>query len=162
MKDKVNLPGGVFELKIYKSKWHERRGIVQDSVKIHNKMTNASLAVITGLVGNTGAQTAFGYLALGTSTTAVSASHTALQAELSTLGLSRTASSNSRTTTTQTNDTLVFTASWNVSGGTTIEEIGIFNAASVGTMLARALTTSKVVISGNVVSATYSWIVVGN
>lgn len=161
MKDEAQF-GGYFTLQIYKTEEDFESGKVQDEITVHNKMTNASLAVITGLVGNTGGQTAFGYLALGTSSTAVSAAHTALQAELSTLGLSRTASSQARTTTIQTNDTLTFTASWTVSGSTTIEEIGIFNASSSGTMLARALTTSKVVISGNVVTATYSWVAVGN
>lgn len=162
MQDTMKLPGGVFELKIYANQEDANKGIVKDSVKVHNKMTNASLAVISGLVGNTGAQTAFGYAALGTSSTAVSASHTTLQAEISTIGLGRTSTTNARTTTSQTNDTLTFSASWTASGSTTIEEVGIFNASSSGTMLARALTTSKPVLSGNVVSLVYSWVVVGN
>ncbi len=125
-------------------------------------MTNASLAVITGLLFNTGAQTAFGYLALGTSSAAVSASHTALQGELSTLGLSRAAATISRTTTSQTNDTGSLTHTWNVTGSTTINEIGILNAASTGVMLSRALTGAIPVQNTNVLVGTYTWQAVGN
>lgn len=158
----VSLAGGIFELKLYKDNESFERGEYYDYVKVHNKQTNASLAVISGLVGNTGSQTAFGWLALGTSTTAVSAAHTALQAEITDTGLARAASTNSRTTTTQTNDTLSMTASWTASGSKSIEEIGIFNASSNGTMLARALTGTKAVTNGTTVTAVYTWQTVGN
>ena len=161
LKEQAKL-GGEFEIKFYKSKADLSKNKPYDSIKVHNKMTNASLAVISGLVGNTGTQTAFGYIALGTDNTAVSASHTALQAEISTLGLGRASTTNSRTTTTQTNDTLSMSASWTASGSTTIEEIGVFNASSSGVMLARSLTGSKGVSNGTIVTATYTWQAVGN
>lgn len=154
--------GGIFNLRIYENADSYRKGIVKSEITEHNKMTNASLAAISGLIFNTGSQTAFSYLAVGTSTTAVSAAHTALQAEIVDSGLARASATPSRSTTTQANDTGVLTISWTVSGTKTIEEIGIFNAASSGVMLARALTTSKSVISGNIVQATYSWVAVGN
>lgn len=177
-KDAVKFPGGIFNLKVYKN---EREagidllskikrffgikvilGIPLYEVKPHNKMTNASLAAITGLVGNTGGQNPFNYLALGTSNTAVSAAHTALQAEISTIGLARASATVSRITTAQANDTLSLITTMTVSGSTTINEIGVFNAASVGVMLARALTGAISVISGNVVSLSYTWQAVGN
>ncbi len=132
--------------------------------KVHNKMTNAGLAVISGLVGNTGAQTAFTYLALGTSTTAVSASHTALQAESASSGLTRVSATVARVTGSQTNDTLRLTNSFTcgVAGPVVIEEVGIFNAASTGVMLARALSGSFSLVSGNVLAVTYDWKVIGN
>lgn len=160
--DETGGLGGIFEIKIYENQADFEKGKYKSRDRRHNKMTNASLAVISGLIGNTGSQTAFGYLALGSGTTAVSAAHTTLVTEFSTIGLSRTASTNSRTTTTQTNDTLALAATWNVTGSGSIEEIGIFNASSSGTMLARALTTTKAVINGNVVTATYSIVFVGN
>jgi len=148
--------GGVFNLKVYDG------DVLKQEIEVHNKMTNASLAVISGLVGNTGSQTAFGWLAVGTSSTAVSASHTALQAETVGSGLSRAAATVSRTTTTQTNDTLSFTKTFTVTGTVAIEEVGIFNASSTGTMLARALSGTVSVINGNSLVVTYTWTVVGN
>lgn len=162
MNEACTFPGGVFELKIYKDQDAFLKGEVQDYVKTHNKMTNASLAAITGLVGNTGSQVAFTYLAVGTSNTAVSASHTTLQAEIVDSGLARTSATVSRTTTTQTNDTLSLTYTWTASGTKTVEEIGVFNASSSGVMFARALTGSKALVSGNILQGTYTWQAVGN
>lgn len=122
---------------------------------IPNSTMNAALAVFSGLAGNTGSQTAFTYLAVGSSSTAVAASQTALVAEISTNGLSRAAATVSRVTTTQTNDTLQLTKTWSVSGSSTVEEIGYFNAASTGIMGGRALTGTKSVVNGETLTGTY-------
>ena len=121
-----------------------------------NGITNAGKAAIAGLVGNTGAITAFSYIALGTGTTAFAASQTALVTELSTLGLSRAASTVSRVTTTVTNDTVQFQKVFTVSGGsTTVQEIGVFNASSSGIMLGRALTPPTALNDQETLTATY-------
>ena len=49
---------------------YKEDGSVKWKFKGFNKMTNASLAVISGLLGNTGTQVAFTYLAVGSGTTA--------------------------------------------------------------------------------------------
>ncbi len=126
-----------------------------DTGFIPNTITNLGKAAMAGLTGNTGAVTAFTYLATGTSNTAPSASQTTLGAETTTLGLARASATVSRVTTTQTNDTLQLTYTWNVSGTITIEEIGIFNASSSGIMLGRALTTSKALVNGDQLVGTY-------
>jgi len=123
-----------------------------------NTITNAALAVVSGLVGNVDTQTAFAYLALGTDSTAESAAHTALQAEISDGGLERAAATVSRQTTNQTNDTLQLYRVWTATGSKTIEEIGTFNDASAGSMLGRKLTTTKTVTSGDAVVATYKFV----
>lgn len=153
----MKLKGGVFKLTL-----RDKDGNVLEEREAHNKMTNASLAVLTGLIGNTGAQTAFGYLALGTDNTAAAASQTALVSEIVTNGLSRAATTNSRTTTAQTNDTLVFTKTFTVSGASTIQEIGIFNDSSTGTMLCRAVVSSLTTVSGTSLQCTYTLQMVGN
>lgn len=135
---------------------NERFGTLKWADTQHNLGTNVRLAVFSGLVGNTGAQTAFGYLAVGTSSTAVSASHTTLQAEITDTGLARAASTNSRTTTTQTNDTLVMTKVWTASGTKVVEEVGYFNASSGGVMGGRCLTTTKNLANTDVFQVTYS------
>lgn len=129
-----------------------------DTGEMRNTITNASLAVVSGLVGNTGSQTAFTYLAVGTSATAESAAHTALQAEIVDSGLARAAATVTRQTTTQTNDTLQLYKEWSVTGTKTVEEVGAFNAASAGTMFGRKLTTSKAVVSGDSIQGTYKFV----
>jgi len=121
---------------------------------VYNSIMNAGFAQLALLAGDASA-TPFTYLALGTSSTAVAPSQTALQAEIVDSGLARVSATVSRVTTTQTNDTLQLVYTWTASGTKTIEEIGIFNASSAGVMLARALTTSKSVVSGDTYTATY-------
>lgn len=162
MEETFKMPRGKFEIKVYENALAFARGLFKEKVVVENQMTNASLAVISGLVGNTGSQTAFGYIELGTSSTATSASHTTLQAAITDTGLQRTASTNSRTTTTQTNDTLNFVSSFTATGVKNIQEVGVFNASSSGTMLCRALTGSITTANGNVIQVTYTIKFVGN
>lgn len=120
-----------------------------------NIITNAGKAQIALLAGDSTA-TPFTYLALGTSSTAVAASQTALQAEIVDSGLARTVATVSRTTTTVSNDTLSLVYTWTASGSKSIEEIGIFNASSSGTMLGRKLTGTSSVINTDQITATYT------
>ena len=148
---------GVVKLDVY-----DKDGNLKDTTGwIKNTITNASLAAVSGLVGNTGSQTAFTYLAVGTSSTAESAAHTALQAEITDTGLERAAATVSRVTTTQTNDTLQLYKEWTATGSKTVEEVGIFNAASTGVMLGRKLTTSKAVVDTDKLQVTYKVIFAG-
>jgi len=129
--------------------------VLQDTGFQKNTITNVAFAVFSGLVGATGAQTAFTYLAVGTDNTAASASQTALIAEIVDTGLARAAATVSRVTTTQTNDTLQLTYTWTASGSKTVNEIGVFNAASSGTMAARKLTGALPLVNGAQLVATY-------
>lgn len=125
----------------------------------HNIITNTGRAAITGLLSNLGSIPAFGWLAVGTSSTAEAATQTALVAEITTNNLGRAAATVSRTTTTVTNDTMRLTYTWTASGTSTIEEVGLFNASSAGTMLGRKLTGSKTVNNTELLTATYDIIV---
>lgn len=124
-----------------------------------NGITNAGLAAIAGRIGNVGSVTEFTYLALGTSSTAFSVSQTALVAETVISGLARTVATVTRSTTTQTNDTLQFDYTFTAGSAATIEEAGIFNAVSGGTMLARKLTTTFSLGTGQSFVLTYKIIV---
>ncbi len=124
---------------------------------VFNGITNAGFAAMAGLVGNTGAISAFTYLAVGTSSTAFSAGQTALIGEISTSGLSRASATVSRVTTTQTNDTLQLAKTFTLSGSATVEEIGAFNAASTGIMLGRALTGTLSLVNGDELTTTYKF-----
>lgn len=121
-----------------------------------NIITNVGKAAMAALVGNTGGVAAFTYLAVGTSSTAVSASDTTLGAEIVDTGLARAAATVSLSTTTTTNDTLNLNFTWTASGSKTVQEVGIFNAVSTGTMLGHKLTGAISLASTNQLQVTYS------
>lgn len=146
MKDTLTIKGSII-LKQF------RNGKLIKTIEKQNIITNAGKAQIALLAGASG--TPFTYLALGTSNTAAAASQTALVAEIVTNSLTRSAATVSRVTTTVTNDTLQLLFTWTASGSSTVEEIGMFNASSAGTMLNRALTGSMALVSGDQLQATY-------
>ncbi len=125
-----------------------------------NTVTAVGLAAIAGLVGNTGAVTAFTYLALGTGTTSPVIGDTTLEGEISSgtdSGLARTTATVSRTTTSQTNDTLNFVYTFTATTSQTIGKAGIFNASSVGVMLASKKFASTIaLVAGNTLAVTYT------
>lgn len=130
-------------------------GNIRDTFSVNNIVTNAGKAQLALLAGDASA-TPFTYIALGSGTTTAAASQTALVTELTTNGLARAVATISRVTTTVTNDTYKAVYTWTASGSSTIEEIGVFNAASSGTMLSRALTGTKSIINGEQITATYT------
>jgi hypothetical protein len=101
--------------------------------KHHNTMTNAGFAITSELINGVGG-TAFTYTAIGTGTSNSAATDTVMQTEAK-----RKVGTQSQTTTTVTNDTSVwdatFSSSDGLSGTSAITEVGIFNASSSGTML---------------------------
>ncbi len=130
--------------------------VVHDTGWISNIVTNVGKAAVAGLVGNTGGISAFTYLAVGTSNTAVNAADTTLGAEISTNGLARAAATVSRITTTQTNDTLQLNVIFSSVGSFTVQEMGVLNAASTGILLAHALTGAITIVSGDQLNATHA------
>lgn len=109
-------------------------------------ITNAGMAEVAGLIGTDtqGDVTAFDYIAIGTGTTAPSASDTTLASEQQ-----RAAATGTRVTTTVTNDTLQLVKdAFTFSGSYAITEVGVFNASTGGTMLSRS-TFSAVNVTSN-------------
>lgn len=104
-----------------------------------NLITTAGKGLISGRINGVGAPAAPTYMAIGTGATAANASDTALQTELSGNGLNRGAGTATLQTTTVTNDTCRLVKSWTSSsvGDVAVTEMGILNAASVGTLLVR-------------------------
>jgi len=140
----------------YKLDIRDKNGVLRDTTGWRkNTITNASLAAFSGLAGNTGTQVAFTYLAVGTDATAAAAAQTALIAETVTAGLERAAATVTRTTTTQTNDTLQLVHEWTATGTIAVEEIGVFNASSAGVMACRSVTGTKTVNDTETMTGTY-------
>ncbi len=117
----------------------ERDGRREERV-YRNVITNVGKAEVANLIG--GAGTAFGFIAIGTGTTAESASDTGLVAEVA-----RKAATFTRVTTTVSNDTARFEATFSSADGLTgmhtITETGLFNASTGGVMLARRLLSGS-------------------
>jgi hypothetical protein len=137
----------------YKFQIFDTQGRIRDSWKVDNLVVNGGLAFLSGLLGGTG--TVPTYIALGTDSTAVAGTQTALEAEITDTGLERAEGTVSQETTTATDDTFQITETFTATGSKTIEEVGIFNDASAGTMLSRALTTSKTIANGENIVVTY-------
>ena len=149
MKDTLKLKGTYhFEIK-------DTDGNVRDSWTVENVVTNAGKAQLALLAGDASA-VPFTYLAVGTSATAVAATDTTLTAEVTTNGLERAVGTVSRITTTVANDTFQITKTWTATGSVSVEEVGVFNAASAGTMLSHALTGTKAVTTGETLTGQYT------
>lgn len=97
---------------------------------------NTGIASVAGLI-NGEVTNFFDYIALGEGTDAEVATQTELVTEIATNGGSRATSTNSQVTTTVTNDTAQFLKTFSFTGTLTINECGVFDAASTGVMLMR-------------------------
>jgi hypothetical protein len=139
---------GSYEFQIFNTE-----GNIRDSWKVDNLVVNGGLAFLSGLLGGTG--TVPTYIALGTDDTAVSGSQTALVAEITDSGLERDTGTVSQETQTVTNDSFQITKTFTATDSKTIEEAGVFNDPSAGTMLSRALTNSKAISNGENIFVTY-------
>lgn len=120
-----------------------------------NLITNVGKAAAAGLLGNVGSVSTFGYIAVGTGTTAAAATDTTLETEIADSGLSRAASTNSRVTTDTTDDTAQFLKSFTVTGTKAVTESGVLNASSNGVLLCRQVFSAINVINGDTLQITW-------
>jgi hypothetical protein len=139
----------------YQFEIRDINGNVRDAFTVENVVTNAGKAQLV-LLARDASAVPFTFIAVGTSNAATNATQTALTAEVTTSGLARAAGTVSSVTTTTTNDSFRISHTWTASGNVTVEEVGVFNASSAGTMLSRALTTTKAVTSGETLTGTYT------
>lgn len=155
----MNFSQGIKFDGIYTIEVKDKDGNLKDREVVENLIVNAGLAEIAGLVGNTGSPTAFTYLAVGSASTAATATDTALETELTDGGLERAAATVTKQTTTVADDTLQLVKTFNVTGTKTVREVGVFNDAIAGTMLSRSvLTSDKNLESGDTFTLTYQLI----
>lgn len=133
----------------------DTEGKVKGGKIVHNLITNAGKAGVASRINGAGSEAAFTYLAVGTGTTAASASDTALQTELASSGLSRVNATASRVTTSVTNDTAQLLTTFTVTGTQAVTEAGILNASSSGTLLSRQVFSAINVVNGDSLQLTY-------
>ena len=107
-------------------------GELKDERKVHNLVVTAGKNHIADRLSSSPGQNAMSHMAIGTGSTAAAAGDTALGAETD---------RNATTTITDSGNVVTYVGDWAAGDGTNsaLREAGIFNAASVGTMLARVV-----------------------
>lgn len=120
-----------------------------------NLLVTAGKGLISGRINGVGSPAAPGYMAIGTGTNAAAAGDTALQTESTGNGYDRVATTPTTVTTDVANDTNQSVASWTVTSSKAITEMGILNAASVGTLLVRNVFSAYTLQNGDVFQITH-------
>jgi hypothetical protein len=136
---------GTLELKLL-----DAEGNVKEQYE-HNLVVNSGLAHITSRIYGT-AQGVMSHMAVGTGSLAAAAADSALGSQIARVALDST----TIVTTTITNDSVQYVATFAAGTGTgAITEAGIFNDASVGTMLCR--TVFAVINKGTLDTLVITW-----
>lgn len=117
---------------------------------VHNLVVNAGLNLIRDLLDGD-APAGLTHFAVGTGATAVAASQTALVTETFRAAVTQ------RTSDAQQLIVKYFLPSGSANGGT-LAEVGLFNAASTGTMFARAVLATTIAKTSSI-TVTFTWTV---
>lgn len=136
---------------------YDKDGNLIESVETPNALTNTGFTEVAGLFcsDQSGSYTAFDYIAVGTGTTAATATDTQLQTEETENGLTRAAATGTLVTVNVTNDTCQLVKSFSVTGSVAVTESGVLNAASTGTMLCRQTFSAINVADGDTLQITW-------
>jgi hypothetical protein len=124
-------------------------GRLKDERNVDNLVVTAGKNHIADQLSASPGEGAMSHMAIGTSATAASAGQTALVAEID---------RNALTSRTDSAGVVTYVGDWAAGDGTNagIQEAGIFNASSSGTMLARAVFTSIDKQAGDTLSITWT------
>jgi hypothetical protein len=108
----------------------DQNGNVKDQRKVNNLVVDTGLAYIADRMADA-AESAMSHMAVGTGSTAAASGDTTLETEAGRVAL---------TSTTQTNEDVVYVATFSAGTGTgALTEAGILNGASGGTLLCRTV-----------------------
>ena len=103
-------------------------------------VTTAGKRAVAQMIGGTAAVADFVYLELGDSNTEFAPGQTALVSAIVGNGLARAQDA----TPTEAAAVLSIDYTWTATGSETLREVGLFNAAAAGTMLARTVLAASV------------------
>ena len=116
-----------------------------------NTIMNVGKSSIASMIGSDiTSAVSWDWIGVGTSGTTAAATQTQLGSEQV-----RTTTTASQQTTTLSDDTARFIGSFGISGTHDIQEAGLFNASSAGSMLARTTFTALSTVSGDSINATW-------
>lgn len=118
---------------------------------VENTIHNVGFSTIIGRIGSGLTGSPFSHIALGTGSSTINSSDTALGAE--TLRLE--ANSIAQATTSVSNDTLRMIGSFTGDTTETLNEAGIFNLSSAGSMLSRVNFAGVPVVADDAINVTY-------
>ena len=129
--------------------------LISEDCKEKDLVVNSGLALRAELLGDVSSPTALNAIAVGTGTTAASATQTALVTEVA-----RVASTNTVITTNVTDDTLQMVGTISFTASYSIAEVGTFNSttASSGTMYSRDTVGPYNVTSGTSLQFTFQFV----
>ena len=128
---------GIVKIRIVRGK----TGEIEEE-EFENLITNVGKAEVAKLIGSGLGGTSFAYIAIGTGTTAAAATDTTMEAEVK-----RKAATVTNVTTTISNDTAQFEATFSsadgLSGTVDITEYGLFNDPTAGALLSHVVQAAK-------------------
>lgn len=134
----------------------DENGVVKEERNIDNLIVSVGKAFIASRMIGT-SSSVMSHMEIGQSSTAAAAGQTALQSAFGTPARV-SLSGSTQTTVTVTNDSVLYTATFPSGTGTgSVQEAGIFNASSSGTMLCR--TVFSAINKGASDSMTINWTV---
>lgn len=135
----------------------DKEGNLIETVETPNALTNSGFTEVAGLFcsDQAASYTAFDYIAVGTGTTAATATDTQLETEETENGLTRAAATGTLATVNVSDDTAQFVKSFSVTGSVAVTESGVFNDSSAGTMLCRQTFSAINVADGDTLQITW-------
>jgi hypothetical protein len=155
MEDKA----AVFSLRGWSHWEHIRDGQVIDVRDVPNAIVNDGKAHVAYMIAqtNTGTYLPFTYIAIGSGTTAATATDTNLGTEITTAGGGRASATVTRVTTTVTNDTaqLTKTFTFTTSGTFAVSESAVFNSTTSAPMLCRQTFATINVVPNDTLAVTW-------
>lgn len=139
---KIPIPDNVHVL------LRDENGNIKADFVTHNTVVTAGKNHIADQLSSAPNGAAMGYMAIGTNSTAVLATDTALNVELD---------RNALTSRTDSANVVTYVGNWAAADGTgTIVEAGIFNAVTAGTMLARTVFSAITKAAGDTLQITWT------
>lgn len=141
----------------FKIDHYDSVGNLIETVETPNAVMNLGFKEVAQLIGTdtTGSATAFDYIAVGTGTTAATATDTALETEVTNIGLTRAAGTGTNVTTTVTYDTFQLVKSFSPTSSAAITESGVLNASAAGILLCRQTFSAINVTNGDTLTITW-------
>jgi len=128
----------------------DSNGELKERREFSNLVVNDGLARMAALFLSDISGTAFDYIAIGSGSTAPTASDSSLGTEVD-----RAAATGTQQTTNVTNDTAQLENQFSFSSSNTISEAGVFDSSTGGTMAARQTFSDINVSDGDTLTVTY-------
>ena len=130
---------------------HVRAGCIVNDIDKSNTIMDIGRSCMAAMLGSDIASpVAFDFIGIGTSGLTAAVTQSTLGSEQVRVG-----TTSALATSGVSNDTARFIGSFAISGTLSIQEAGIFNATSAGSMLCRTTFTTISVVSGDAINATW-------